>query len=130
WQLSQVGKRPTHVIASIGTSGHLSAVGFYFGVKYGARIIAVQPKDWIPGIRRVESGMKWIKCIDVEVREVSQSEAVEGVKHFARSYGLLIGLSAGAVYMAFRQLDDVGTYLLIFPDNLFKYLSLLEKLRL
>lgn len=128
WQLAQVGGRPTHVVASIGTSGHLSAVGFYFGVKYGARVVAVQPKDWIPGIRRVESGMKWVRCIDAELREVSLREALEGVRHFARSHGLLIGPSAGAVYTAFRQLDEGGTYLLVFPDHLFKYLPLLEKL--
>jgi len=128
WQLTQVGKRPTHVVAGIGTSGHAAALGFYFGVKYGAKLIAVQPKDWIPGIRRVESGMKWIHWVDATIVEVSLREAMEGVREFARRYGLLIGPSAGAVYAAYKRMEEEGVYLMVFPDNLLKYVPILDKL--
>jgi len=129
WQLSAVGRRPDYIVAGIGTSGHASALGFYFGVRYGAKLIAVQPKDWIPGIRRVESGMKWIKYVNAEILDISLSEALEGVREFARRHGLLIGPSAGAVYAAFSKIEYQGTLVLVFPDSLFKYTALLEQLR-
>ncbi|ACB39141.1 pyridoxal-phosphate dependent enzyme [Pyrobaculum neutrophilum] len=129
WQLSSVGKKPNYIVAALGTSGHASALGFYFGVRYGARLIAVQPKDWIPGIRRVESGMKWIKMVHAEIVEVSLREALEGVRAFAKRFGLLIGPSAGAVYTAFTRLTAEGTYVMVFPDSLFKYGLMLEQFR-
>jgi cysteine synthase A len=129
WQLSSVGRRPDYIIAGLGTSGHASALGFYFGVKYGTKLIGVQPRDWIPGIRRVETGMKWISLVEAEIVDVSLREALEGVREFARKTGLLIGPSAGAVYKAFTARRHDGVYVLIFPDSLMKYALLLEQLR-
>lgn len=126
WQLSSRGIRPSYVIAGIGTSGHSAALGFYFGVKYGARLIAVQPSDWIPGLRRIESGMKWIKYVSAELVDISFKEALEGVKALARKYGVLAGLSSGAVYYEYIRRKAEGVYLMVFPDDLFKYLGLLE----
>lgn len=127
WQLSSRGVRPSYVIAGAGTSGHSAALGFYFGVKYGARLIAVQPSDWIPGLRRVESGMKWIRYVPAEVVDVSFEEALEGVKALARGFGLLAGLSSGAVYFEYLRRKSEGTYLMIFPDDLYKYLDILRQ---
>jgi cysteine synthase len=129
WQLSAVGKRPDYIVAGLGTSGHASALGFYFGVRYGTKLIGVQPRDWIPGIRRVETGMKWLSLISAEVVDVSLKEALEGVREFAKRTGLLIGPSAGAVYKAFTAQRRDGVYVLIFPDSLMKYTLLLEQLR-
>jgi cysteine synthase A len=129
WQLSAVGKRPDYIVAGLGTSGHASALGFYFGVRYGTKLIGVQPRDWIPGIRRVETGMKWLSLISAEVVDVSLKEALEGVREFAKRTGLLIGPSAGAVYKAFAAQRRDGVYVLIFPDSLVKYTLLLEQLR-
>jgi cysteine synthase len=129
WQLSAVGKRPDYIVAGLGTSGHASALGFYFGVRYGTKLIGVQPRDWIPGIRRVETGMKWLSLISAEVVDVSLKEALEGVREFAKRTGLLIGPSAGAVYKAFTAQKRDGVYVLIFPDSLMKYTLLLEQLR-
>jgi cysteine synthase len=129
WQLSAVGKRPDYIVAGLGTSGHASALGFYFGVRYGTKLIGVQPRDWIPGIRRVETGMKWLSLISAEVVDVSLKEALEGVREFAKRTGLLIGPSAGAVYKAFAAQRRDGVYVLIFPDSLMKYTLLLEQLR-
>lgn len=125
WQLSSRGIRPSYVIAGLGTSGHSAALGFYFGVKYGARLIGVQPSDWIPGLRRMESGMKWIKYVPAEVVDVSFREALEGVKALARRHGVLAGLSSGAVYYEYLRRRAEGVYLMVFPDDLFKYLPLL-----
>jgi cysteine synthase A len=129
WQLSAVGKRPDYIVAGLGTSGHASALGFYFGVRYGTKLIGVQPRDWIPGIRRVETGMKWLSLTNAEVVDVSLKEALEGVREFAKRTGLLIGPSAGAVYKAFAAQRRDGVYVLMFPDSLMKYTLLLEQLR-
>jgi len=129
WQLSAVDRRPDYIVAGLGTSGHASALGFYFGVRYGTKLIGVQPRDWIPGIRRVETGMKWLSLINAEVVDVSLREALEGVREFAKRTGLLIGPSAGAVYKAFTAQRRDGVYVLIFPDSLMKYTPLLEQLR-
>jgi len=50
-----------------------------------------------------------------------------------RSEGILVGLSSGAVYAAYRQLAEggeleEGDYVLVFPDHGFKYVEQLEKL--
>jgi len=128
WQLAALGKRPDYIIAGIGTSGHASALGFYFGVRYGTKLVAVQPRDWIPGIRRVETGMKWIKLVDAEIVDISLEEALRGVREFAKRHGLLIGPSAGAVYSAYLKNSYRRISVLVFPDSLFKYTPLLEQL--
>ncbi|AEA12639.1 Pyridoxal-5'-phosphate-dependent enzyme, beta subunit [Thermoproteus uzoniensis 768-20] len=126
WQLSSRGIKPSYVIAGAGTSGHSAALGFYFGAKYGARLVAVQPSDWIPGLRRTESGMKWIKYVPAEVVDVSFEQALEGIKTLARRYGLLAGLSSGAVYFEYLRRRSEGVYLMVFPDDIYKYLDLLK----
>ena len=43
---------------------------------------------------------------------------------------MLIGLSAGAVVSAFRKIKGelgAGTYVLVFPDNIFKYIEYVGK---
>ena len=121
WQLRSIGERPTHVVGTIGTSGHLAAIGFYMSARYGARTIAVQPADWIPGIRRVETGMKWIHWVEHELVSVSLAEALTGVRDLARRTGLLAGPSSGAAYYEYARRREEGTYVLIFPDDLYKY---------
>ncbi|MEM2848963.1 MAG: hypothetical protein QXI36_01655 [Candidatus Bathyarchaeia archaeon] len=42
--------------------------------------------------------------------------------------GLLIGLSAGAVFHAFTKVaEDKGVYVLIFPDTGYKYVEQFEE---
>jgi len=51
---------------------------------------------------------------------------IEGAIEVARREGLLIGLSSGAVVKAFEKVIDKlgkGTYVLIFPDDGFKYVE-------
>ncbi|RLF79630.1 cysteine synthase, partial [Thermococci archaeon] len=58
-----------------------------------------------------------------------QREAIEGSIQIAREDGLLIGLSSGAVVKAFEKIHDkyLGTTVLIFPDDGFKYVEVFEK---
>jgi cysteine synthase/O-phosphoserine sulfhydrylase/cystathionine beta-synthase len=131
-QLQSVGLKPSCIIGGLGTSGHMSAISFYFKNKYknGVKIVGVQPapNEVIPGIRRVETGMKWLHWVDFdEVVDVKQVEAIEAAISIARKEGLLIGLSAGAVVHAFNKISkDDGVYVLIFPDTGYKYAEQFE----
>ncbi|MEM0357730.1 MAG: pyridoxal-phosphate dependent enzyme [Candidatus Bathyarchaeia archaeon] len=131
-QLAGLGLKPTCIIGGIGTSGHMSAIALYFKAKYGddVKIVGVQPaqNEVIPGIRRVETGMKWIHWTKFdEIVDVKQSEAVEAAIKIARKEGLLVGLSSGAVVYAFQKIaDEKGVYVLVFPDSGYKYAEQFE----
>lgn len=132
-QLESLGLQPTCIIGGLGTSGHMGAIAFYFKSKYGddVKVVGVQPapNEVIPGIRRIETGMKWLHKVRFdEIVDVTQSEAIEGVIKIARTEGLLIGLSAGAVVNAFQKIaENKGVYVLIFPDSGYKYAEYFEK---
>lgn len=132
-QLESVGITPDFIVGGLGTSGHMSAISFYFKSKYGDRVkvVGVQPapNEVIPGIRRIESGMKWIHMVEFdEIIDVKRDEAIEGVLEVARREGILIGLSSGAVFRAFKKIGaSPGNYVLIFPDGGYKYAEQLEE---
>ncbi|MCD6312720.1 MAG: pyridoxal-phosphate dependent enzyme [Thaumarchaeota archaeon] len=132
-QLSSIGVKPDCILGGLGTSGHMSAISIYFKSKYGedVKVVGVQPAsgEVIPGIRRVESGMKWIHLAEFdEIVDVTRDEAIEGVLEVARREGLLIGLSSGAVFKAFKKIaKESGNYVLIFPDSGYKYAEQLEE---
>ncbi|MEM3597286.1 MAG: pyridoxal-phosphate dependent enzyme [Candidatus Bathyarchaeia archaeon] len=131
-QLKALGLKPTCIIGGLGTSGHMSAISLYFKTKYkdNVKIVGVQPaqNEVIPGIRRVETGMKWYHWANFDhVMDVTQTEAIEGVINIARKEGILIGLSAGAVVSAFNKIAKAkGVYALIFPDTGYKYAEQLQ----
>lgn len=126
WQLQRRGRRPDFIVAGVGTSGHSAALGFYFSVRYKSKLVAVQPKDWIPGLRRVETGVKWLKWVDAEIVDVSFEEAMKGVRALARKFGILAGISSGAVYYEYLRRSEEGVYAMVFPDDLFKYYEVLR----
>jgi cysteine synthase/O-phosphoserine sulfhydrylase/cystathionine beta-synthase len=132
-QLKSVGLKPDCIIGGLGTSGHMSAISIYFKSKYGSsvKVIGVQPapNEVIPGIRRIETGMKWIHWTEFDqIVDVTRREAIEGVLAVARKEGLLIGLSAGAVFSAFNRIArDEGVYVLTFPDSGYKYSEQFEE---
>ncbi len=132
-QLKAVGKEPDVIIAGIGTSGHIAGLAQYFKERYGTKVVGVVPAEGekIPGIKRLETKPKWYFKVDVEgVVEVTRNEAIEGAISVARRDGLLIGLSSGAVVKAYELVSDKlggGTYVLIFPDDGFKYVEAFER---
>jgi len=136
YQLSARGVKPRVIVGGIGTSGHLSAIAFYFKNKYrDVEAYGVQPKkgSTIPGIRRIETGMKWIRMVKIdEIIDVSLEEAFQAIIHVARSDGILVGLSSGAVLYATKHLIDnneiEGDVVVIIPDHGIKYIELLEYL--
>jgi len=128
-QLESIDRRPDFVIAGVGTSGHIAAIAKRLKEEYGntVKIIGVQPScgSIVPGIKRVETKPKWLSTVELyRVVEVSWKEAVEGVIEVARKEGLLIGLSSGAVFQAYKKLmNNEGVFVLIFPDDGFKYVE-------
>lgn len=131
YQLRSAGLSPRRIICALGTSGHASAISFYFKNRYQARVevVGVQPAkdELIPGMRRVETGMKWIHYVKLDkIIDVSRDEAIEGLMKIASGDGLPIGLSAGAVVAALEQLSSIdGTSILIFPDHVYKYVEVI-----
>ena len=128
-QLTSIGLRPDCLIGALGTSGHMSALSIYFKSKYGTKVVGVQPSkgEVIPGMRRVESGMKWYKWAEFdELVDVRREDAVRGIVEIARRDGILVGMSSGAVYEASKSVEGKGTYVLIFPDSGYKYLDQLK----
>ncbi len=133
-QLSSVKKSPPKaIVAGIGTSGHIAGIARYFREKYGGKtlIVGVTPTkgDSIPGIKRLETKPKWVEWEKPDyVVEVSREEAIKEVIWIARKEGILIGLSAGAVTRAYKIIREEigeGTYVLIYPDDIFKYIEVL-----
>lgn len=131
-QLETINRNPPKaIIAGIGTSGHISALSKYFKEKHGdkVKIIGVTPRkgETIPGIKGLESKPKWLQEVVVdEIVEITREEAIRSVIEVARKEGLLIGLSAGAVVSAYNIVKDSvgkGTYVLVFPDDIFKYID-------
>jgi len=135
-QLILAGESPPKaIVCGVGTSGHVSAISKYFKSRYGGRVYVVgavpSRGSKIPGIKRLETRPKWVRegVLDYVV-EVSTEEAIEEVINLARSEGLLVGLSSGAVIKAFREVREViggGTYVLIFPDDVLKYLNMIRE---
>ncbi|MEM4101068.1 MAG: pyridoxal-phosphate dependent enzyme [Desulfurococcaceae archaeon] len=136
YQLRSVGVKPSAIIGGLGTSGHVSAISVYFKNRYeNVKVFAVQPsgESSIPGIRRVETGMKWLRTAKIDkVVDVSLEEAFQGIIHVARKDGILIGFSGGAVIYALNELIESGEVegdvVAVIPDHGVKYIELMQSL--
>ncbi|MEM4536639.1 MAG: pyridoxal-phosphate dependent enzyme, partial [Nitrososphaerota archaeon] len=119
--------KPRRIICALGTSGHASAISFYFKNRYGdeVEVVGVQPAndETIPGMRRVETGMKWIHYVKIDhVVDVTRREAIEGLMKVSSMDGLPIGLSSGAIIAGLEKLSERdGVSVLVFPDHFYKY---------
>lgn len=125
---------PTAIIAGIGTSGHIAGIAEYFKEKYGDKVeivgVVPAPGKKIPGIRRLETRPKWINQVRIdETVEVTQKQATEMTIMIVQREGFLIGLSSGTVagaYLYVRNEYSPGTYMLIFPDDIYKYIDIIS----
>lgn len=133
-QLESLGKIPSRIICALGTSGHASAIAFYFKNRYPGRVevVGVQPaeSDVIPGMRRVETSMKWIYMVEIDrIVDVTRVEAFKGLVKVAKNEGLPVGFSSGAIVAALEKLPEIeGVTVLVMPDHIYKYHEQLEKL--
>lgn len=129
---SQSEGRITHLFVSLGTCGTAMGCSRYLKERNPAvRIIAVQPSVGhdIPGLRNLsELGVSHLyepARLD-EVLEVDYEQAYARALDLARREGLLAGPSSGLVLEGARRVAQearVGLGVMIFPDNVFKYVS-------
>lgn len=135
-QLEAAGIAPDYLVIGIGTSGTLWGVAKRFLENSSFRrvkIVGVQPAKGskIPGIKRRETGPKWLENVELyELIDVSEREAALGAVEIARKEGILVGMSAGAAYCAYRKIAEreKGVYVTVFPDSIFKYIERIESL--
>jgi cysteine synthase B len=131
--LEQTGRRLTHFIAGLGTSGTFIGVARRLRAELpGVRLISVQPDSplhGIEGLKHMESalvpGIYDPALADEDIR-VGTEEAHEMVRRLASEQGWLVGVSSGAALaasMAVARRIEQGVIVTIFPDGGARYLS-------
>ncbi|MDE6949572.1 MAG: cysteine synthase family protein, partial [Lachnospiraceae bacterium] len=128
-------------VAGVGTGGTISGVGEYLKEKNKkVKIVAVEPAD-SPILSEGRSGAHGIQGIGAgfvpeilntevydEVIKVQTEDAFEMGREFARSEGILVGISSGAALFAAVQLakrpENAGKVIVaLLPDTGDRYLS-------
>jgi cysteine synthase len=126
----------THLFVSLGTCGTVTGAGrFLRSRKPDVKIIAVQPTEGhdVPGLRNV-SQLAVSKLFDPalidEILEIDYELAYTRALDLCREEGLLAGPSSGLIFEGARRVierDRAGLGVMIFPDNVFKYVSNMVK---
>lgn len=133
----QTAGRITHFVAAIGTSGtFVGTVRRLRELKSGIHAVAVQPDlavHGLEGVKHLESAMVpsiYDASLVEKTVEVSTESAHEWVKKFARTEGLLLGVSAAAnglaaltVAKTLSDAGETGVVVTVFCDGGMKYLS-------
>jgi len=132
----QTEGRVTHVFASLGTCGTVTGISrFLREKKPGVKIVAVQPTDGhdVPGLRnlsQLEVSKLFDRSLIDDILEIDYELAYHRALELCRAEGLLAGPSSGLIFEGARQViarDRVGCGVMIFPDNIFKYVSSMIK---
>ena len=132
--LEQTGGRITHFVAGLGTTGTFT--GTTRRLKEhdtSIKAIAVQPEDafhGLEGLKHLPSAIVpriWDESVADEVWGAPTEPAYDLARAVARSEGLLVGHSSGAVLWAIEKLAadglDEGVVVTVFPDGGDRYLS-------
>ena len=128
-------------VAGVGTGGTLTGIGEYLKEKNpNVKVIAVEPAG-SPVLSEGKSGKHDVQGIGAgfvpeilntdiydEVIAVSDEEAYEESRRFARSEGVLVGISSGAALkaagMVAKRVENTGKILVVLlPDSGDRYLS-------
>lgn len=134
WRQTQ-GK-VTHLFTSLGTCGTVTGCATYLKQQNPKiKIVAVQPSEGhdVPGIRN-KSELHVTKLFDEslvdEVLEIDYEKAYTAAMELAQREGLLAGPSSGLIFEGARLVaarDGVPHGVMIFCDNIFKYMSSMMK---
>ena len=132
----QTEGRISHLFVSLGTCGTVTGCARFLKEKNSSvRVIAVQPTEGhdVPGLRNVAQ-LEVSKLFDPslidEILEVDFELAYTRAIELARSEGLMAGPSSGLIFEgAHRTIarDRVGLGVMMFCDNVFKYVSNMVK---
>ena len=136
----QTGRRITHLVAGLGTTGTLVGTGRRLKeLNPGIQVVAVQPDGpfhGLEGLKHLDTAIvPGIYDPDLADRTefVSTEDAEDAVRRLAREAGLLVGWSTGAALVAAQRVltarDRVGppatdlVVVVIAPDSGARYLS-------
>src|SRR6266849_79623 len=131
--LAQTSGRITHFIAGLGTTG--TFVGTSRRLKEhdaSIRTIAVEPEDsfhGLEGLKHLPTAIVpkiWDPSVADEIWGAPTEPAYDLARTLARTEGLLVGHSSGAVLWAVRRLAESvreGVVVTVFPDSGDRYLS-------
>jgi cysteine synthase len=132
----QTEGRITHLFASLGTCGTVTGTSRYLkSKKPDIKVIAVQPTEGhdVPGLRNM-SQLGVAKLFDPsvidEILEIDYELAYTRALELCQTEGLLAGPSSGLIYEGAKRIierDQAGVGVMIFPDNVFKYVSNMVK---
>ena len=132
----QTAGRVTHFIAALGTCGTITGTGRFLKERNpDVKVIGVHPQEGheIPGVRSIKQ-LQVTKLFHPEeydaLVEVSNDEAYDLCLRLNREESVIAGPSSGlALAGALKALGTERDALavVIFPDNIFKYASFLEK---
>lgn len=132
----QTDGRVTHVFASLGTCGTIMGVSKFLRTKKpGIKVIAVQPSEGhdVPGLRNLSQlavSKLFDRALVDDILEIDYELAYRRALELCRAEGLLAGPSSGLILEGALQIiarDRVGCGVMIFPDNIFKYVSSMVK---
>ena len=128
-----------YFVAGIGTGGTISGVGKYLKERNPKiKIIGVEPSNsavittGVSGSHKIQGiGAGFIpKNLDLELIDdfyaIRNDEAYEGARILGKEYGILVGISSGAAYMAALKLlkeCENKKIVVLFPDTGERYLS-------
>jgi cysteine synthase B len=130
---NQTGKRITHFIAGLGTSG--TFVGTSRRLKElnpAIKVISFQPDSpfhGLEGLKHMETAIVpgiYDTTVADETYEVSTETAHEYTRRLGRQEGLLVGISSGAALACALKVAstiDEGVIVTVFPDSGDKYLT-------
>ena len=131
--LEQTGRRMTHFVAGLGTSGTFVGTTRRLRVEMPqVRCVAFipdSPYHGLEGLKHMPTAHQpaiWDASLADDVLEVPTEVAQEMVLRLAREEGLLVGMSSGAAVVATRRLmrrHGAGVYVTVLPDSGLKYLS-------
>ncbi len=126
----------THFVAGLGTCGTITGTGRFLRTqKQNVQVLGVYPAEGhdIPGVR----SRRALKLTDFfhpdeydDMVEIANQEAYEMCKRLIQEESIIAGPSSGmALAGAFRMIpDQPGTVVVVmFPDNVFKYVSSIRK---
>jgi cysteine synthase len=126
----------THFFAALGTCGTVTGVGRFLKAKNAAiKVIAIAPSEGhdVPGLRNV-SQLHISKLFDSsvvdDILEIDYKLAYQRALELTRQEGLMAGPSSGLIFEGAREVAvraKSGLGVMIFPDNIFKYLSNMRK---
>lgn len=128
----QTEGRITHLFVSLGTCGTVTGTARFLKEKNPqVKIVAVQPSEGhdVPGLRnlrQLEVSKLFDRSLIDEILEIDYRLAYQRVLDLCRREGLLAGPSSGLVLEGAQKIvqrDKAGVGVMIFADNVFKYVS-------